>query len=48
VLPGVFRGRLVEEGKVEEGVVRVAELARAEGVWLISSVRGWRRVELVG
>ncbi|MEX0893760.1 MAG: aminodeoxychorismate synthase component I [Gemmatimonadota bacterium] len=41
LLPGCYRAELVETGMVEESVLRAAELARADGVWLVNSVRGW-------
>jgi para-aminobenzoate synthetase / 4-amino-4-deoxychorismate lyase len=41
LLPGVFREKLLAEGVVQERVLRSVDLARAERVWLINSVRGW-------
>ncbi|MDH3403274.1 MAG: aminodeoxychorismate synthase component I [Acidobacteriota bacterium] len=41
LLAGTLRRRLLERGEIEERVLRVADLARCEGVWLINSVRGW-------
>jgi para-aminobenzoate synthetase/4-amino-4-deoxychorismate lyase len=48
LLPGVFRAHLLEGGDIRERVVRPADLARAEGIYLINSVRRWRRAVLIG
>jgi para-aminobenzoate synthetase/4-amino-4-deoxychorismate lyase len=48
LLPGVFRARLLERGDIRERVLRPADLARAEGLYLINSVRRWRRAVLIG
>jgi para-aminobenzoate synthetase/4-amino-4-deoxychorismate lyase len=48
LLPGVLRGRLLAEGRIREGIVRVEDLPRAAALWLISAVRGWRPAEYVG
>jgi para-aminobenzoate synthetase/4-amino-4-deoxychorismate lyase len=45
-LPGVERARLLEMGRLQERVLRVADLERAEGVAVLSSLRGWRAAEL--
>jgi para-aminobenzoate synthetase/4-amino-4-deoxychorismate lyase len=45
-LPGVERGRLVRAGKLAERTLRVADLDMAEGLALVSSLRGWRPAEL--
>jgi para-aminobenzoate synthetase/4-amino-4-deoxychorismate lyase len=47
LLPGVFRAHLLAARELEERVVTVDDLARASGVWLINSLRGWIDVELV-
>jgi para-aminobenzoate synthetase/4-amino-4-deoxychorismate lyase len=47
LLPGTYRGVLVREGRLEERPVTVAELRSAAEIALVSSVRGWRRAELV-
>ncbi|MFT4113953.1 aminodeoxychorismate synthase component I [Silvibacterium sp.] len=44
VLPGVYRRKLQEEGRVVEGVLRREDLLRAEAVYLCNSVRGLRRM----
>ncbi|WP_254920562.1 aminodeoxychorismate synthase component I [Blastococcus mobilis] len=45
-LPGVERARLIEVGRLRERVLRVADLERAEGVAVVSSLRGWRAAAL--
>lgn len=47
LLPGVGRELALEEGRVEERPITVAELRHAEGVALVSDNRGWRTVELI-
>ncbi|HEX6039244.1 aminodeoxychorismate synthase component I [Longimicrobium sp.] len=47
LLPGVFRAELLARGEIRERVLRVEDLADAEEIWLINSVRRWRRAELV-
>jgi para-aminobenzoate synthetase/4-amino-4-deoxychorismate lyase len=47
-LPGVERARLLEAGRLQERVLPVADLGRAEGVAVLSSLRGWRAAELSG
>jgi para-aminobenzoate synthetase/4-amino-4-deoxychorismate lyase len=46
-LPGVERQRLVEDGTLTERVIWVTDLARAESLALVSSVRGWRPATFV-
>jgi para-aminobenzoate synthetase/4-amino-4-deoxychorismate lyase len=46
LLPGTLRARLLAEGTVREATVRLDELTRRDELWLINSVRGWRRAEL--
>jgi para-aminobenzoate synthetase/4-amino-4-deoxychorismate lyase len=46
LLPGVLRGELLQQGTVTESQLTPAHLALAEEVWLVNSVRGWRRAEL--
>lgn len=41
LLAGVMRAQLLEEGEIEEGVIHTHDLPRAEGIWLINSVRRW-------
>ncbi|HEX6372405.1 MAG TPA: aminodeoxychorismate synthase component I [Longimicrobium sp.] len=47
LLPGVFRAHLLATGEIRERVIRPAELARAEEVWLVNSVRRWRAAEII-
>lgn len=47
LLPGTLRAELLERGEIREGRVSIADLRAAEEVWLINSVRGWMRVELL-
>ncbi len=47
LLPGTMRARLLYEGRIREGVVRVDDLRRCTRLWLINSVRGWRECVLV-
>jgi para-aminobenzoate synthetase/4-amino-4-deoxychorismate lyase len=42
LLAGTFRETLLRRGEVQERVVRVEELARAESLFLVNSVRRWR------
>jgi para-aminobenzoate synthetase/4-amino-4-deoxychorismate lyase len=46
LLPGTYRGWLLDTGQVVERVVRVEDLARATRVELVNSVRGRTPVEL--
>jgi para-aminobenzoate synthetase/4-amino-4-deoxychorismate lyase len=48
LLAGVERSALLAEGRLEEGVVRVAELRRGQRIWLANSVRGLQEAEYVG
>jgi len=43
LLAGTFRGQLLERGATRERRLRLADLQAAKEVWLINSVRGWRR-----
>jgi para-aminobenzoate synthetase/4-amino-4-deoxychorismate lyase len=47
LLPGTLRQELLERGILVEGVVSRQEILAARRLWLINSVRGWRRVTLV-
>ncbi|HEX8695497.1 MAG TPA: aminodeoxychorismate synthase component I [Longimicrobium sp.] len=47
LLPGVFRAELLRRGEVRERVLRPDDLARAYAVWLVNSVRRWRRATLI-
>ncbi|MEA2695258.1 MAG: para-aminobenzoate synthetase / 4-amino-4-deoxychorismate lyase [Acidobacteriota bacterium] len=46
LLPGVFRAELLRRGEIRERVLTPADLRRAEAIWLVSSVRRWRRAVL--
>jgi para-aminobenzoate synthetase / 4-amino-4-deoxychorismate lyase len=48
VLAGIFREHLLRRGEIREHTLRPADLARAERVWIINSVRCWRPATLVG
>jgi len=43
LLPGTFRADLLECGAIQERRLTREELLEAKEVWLINSVRGWRR-----
>ncbi len=46
LLPGTFRERLLERGRLREAVLVRDDLARAEAVAVVNSVRGWMRAVL--
>jgi para-aminobenzoate synthetase/4-amino-4-deoxychorismate lyase len=48
LLPGVLRAHLLAAGEIRERILHPADLVRAEEVWLINSVRKWRRAEILG
>ena len=41
LLAGVFRGRLLDNGEIEEAVVTIDDLRAADRIFLINSVRKW-------
>ena len=47
LLPGVGRAMALQEGRVQEGVVRVQDLHRVRRWAFINSLRGWLDAELV-
>lgn len=47
-LPGIERERLLREGVIQERVLGLQDLFNAEGMALISSLRGWRNAALTG
>ncbi|MBJ6726976.1 aminodeoxychorismate synthase component I [Geomesophilobacter sediminis] len=47
LLPGVFRSQLLECGEIQEGTITVEDLHGAEELYMINSVRKWRRAKLV-
>ena len=46
-LPGVLRQVLLDEGALTEEVIMVDDLEGADGLALLSSVRGWQSARLV-
>jgi len=46
LLAGTFRAELLQRGLVRECRVLLEDVERAQGMWLINSVRRWLRVEL--
>lgn len=47
LLPGTFRGHLLACGDIEEAALTVADLVRADALWVINSVRRMRPAVLV-
>jgi len=47
LLPGVFRQWLLDRGEIEEQIIRLSDLAHCEELFLINSVRKWRRAVLL-
>jgi para-aminobenzoate synthetase/4-amino-4-deoxychorismate lyase len=47
LLPGVLRAHLLERGEIRERVLRPDDLRHTDAIYLINSVRGWRRAEWV-
>jgi para-aminobenzoate synthetase/4-amino-4-deoxychorismate lyase len=47
LLAGVFRGHLLQSGQVEEAVLYRQDIARADAVFLVNSVRGWITARMV-
>ncbi|MHB8835067.1 MAG: aminodeoxychorismate synthase component I [Candidatus Methylomirabilia bacterium] len=43
LLAGTFRGHLLERGAIRERRIALEDLQGEQEVWLINSVRGWRR-----
>lgn len=46
LLPGVMRQTLIDEGRLRERTLHLADLQRAQGLALLNSVRGWVDVQL--
>ncbi len=44
LLAGTFRTRLLHEGVIEEASIPLLELHRADALYFINSVQGWRRI----
>ena len=47
ILPGVLRGEEIRVGRIRERVVRPEDLRSSPEIYLLNSVRGWRRAFLV-
>ncbi|MDD2582840.1 MAG: aminotransferase class IV, partial [Desulfuromonadaceae bacterium] len=47
LLPGLLRQELLGQGKIVERILFPVDLKRVEDLWLINSVRGWRRGSIV-
>ncbi|MDB5929772.1 MAG: para-aminobenzoate synthase, subunit, partial [Polaromonas sp.] len=47
LLPGVGRALALRDGRLEEAVVRVEDLARVQGWAFVNSLRGWIAAEMV-
>ena len=45
LLAGTFRDELIATGEIEEQVITLNDLKRADAIWLINSVRKWINVE---
>ncbi|MEI6564349.1 MAG: aminodeoxychorismate synthase component I [bacterium] len=46
LLPGTFREELLAQGKIEERVIRIDDLAQLRKLYLVNSVRKWREAVL--
>lgn len=46
LLAGTFRQYLLDQGKIEEKIIRKEELHMYDAIWLINGVRGWLAVNL--
>lgn len=47
LLPGILRAQLLETGEITERVLKPADLEQADDIYLINSVRKWRKARLV-
>jgi para-aminobenzoate synthetase/4-amino-4-deoxychorismate lyase len=47
LLAGTFRAELLEQAQIREAIVTIGMLRAAGWCWLINSLHGWRRAELV-
>ncbi len=47
LLPGTMRAGMLESGEIHERTISVAEVREARELFLINSVRGWKRAYLV-
>ena len=41
LLPGTFRGQLLDDGAVTEQVLHRTDVERVTAAWMVNSVRGW-------
>jgi para-aminobenzoate synthetase / 4-amino-4-deoxychorismate lyase len=48
LLPGTFHARLIDDGKITEAILKVEDLARSTYIFVINSVRKWRKAVLKG
>jgi para-aminobenzoate synthetase / 4-amino-4-deoxychorismate lyase len=46
LLPGTLRAHLLEMGEIEEAVLTLTDLEKADNIWFINSVRGWIPVKI--
>ncbi|SHE67887.1 aminodeoxychorismate synthase, subunit I /aminodeoxychorismate lyase apoprotein [Seinonella peptonophila] len=47
LLPGTYRQALLEQGEIFERIIYKEDLAKADHIWMINSVRGWVKVNLL-
>ena len=47
LLAGTYRRYLLEQGRIQEGTVTIADLKRSSQLFLINSVRKWREAVFV-
>lgn len=47
LLPGVLREELLAVGGIEEAILTMEQLQMAGSIWLVNSVRGWRKCCLI-
>jgi len=46
LLGGTFRAHLLERGAIREKLLTLGEVQAADALWLVNSVRGWRRCRI--
>ena len=46
LLPGIARARLLAKGRLREAVLSRSDLARAQGIAFVNSLRGWLDAKL--
>jgi len=47
LLGGAYRNHLLNNGEIEEGIIKIDDLRRCQALFLINSVRKWQRTEIV-